>query len=442
MSKSDPQGPSDSPERRGAPRRAQDQRLAQRERELDAARRVCQALSRKIDSDVLIEQALRTALDTVGAEAGSILLADPKTKQLIFRHVVGDKAQVLRGEGIPWDRGLAGAVFASGHPEIILDAKRDLRHYSDIDELTGFRTRDMIVMPLKQWGRDPIGVLEVMNKRQGRLDQEDVALLTIISALSTAAIEQAHLFEEAKLTEVVHRLVDIGHDVNNLLTPIVICRQILETEIDRISGILPAGEAAKVYPRLKLCRDALRTQQDVTCRIRDRMQEVSDYVKGRRPQPEFLPCRVADVAGSVVKLLGFVADEKGIALRTEGLDGLPAILADRQRLYSAFYNLINNAIPEVSPGGAITVRGRLADTGDAMLLSVSDTGRGMPKDVRDSLFSDRAISRKAGGSGLGTRIVKDVVDAHGGRITVESQEGIGTTFLIQLPLQPPNTIPH
>lgn len=442
MSKSNEPGSATSPERRRTPRRVQDERLVQRERELDAARRVCQALSQKIHSDVLIEQALRTALDTVGAEAGSILLANPNTKQLIFRHVVGDKAQVLRGVAIPWDKGLAGAVFGSGHPEIVLDAKVDLRHYPNIDELTGFQTRDMIVLPLKQWGRDPIGVLEVMNKRQGRLDQEDVALLTIISALSTAAIEQARLFEETKSAEVVHRLVDIGHDVNNLLTPIVICQQILEAEIGRISNSLSADEAAKVSPRLKLCREALGTQQDVMCRIRDRMREVSDYVKGRQAQPEFVLCRVADIVGSVVKILGFVADEKGIALRTEGLDALPAVLADRRRLYSAFYNLINNAIPEVPSGGTVTVRGRLADTGDTLLLSVSDTGRGMPKDIRDSLFSARAISRKAGGTGLGTRIVKDVVDAHGGRITVASQEGVGTTFLIHLPLQPPGTVPR
>lgn len=424
-------------ERRQGPRRERDQRLVQRERELDAARRVCQALSQQIQSDTLIEQTLRTALDTVDAEAGSLLLADPKAQQLTFRHVVGDKAELLRGLAIPWDKGLAGAVFSTGKPEIILDAKRDKRHYPNIDELTGFRTRDMIVLPLQQWGRKPIGVLEVMNKRNGRLDQDDVALLVIVSALSTAAIEQARLFEEARLAEVVHRLGDISHDVNNLLTPIAIGRQILQTEIDHIIGSLSEKDAIRVQLSLKLCKEALNTQQSATRRIRDRLQEVSDCVKGLRIQPQLAPCLVSEVIESVVQILGFVADEKGISLRTEGLETLPPVLADRQRLYSAFYNLVNNAIPEVPPGGTVTVRGALSPSGDAMLLSVVDTGRGMPRDIRDSLFSDRAISRKAGGTGLGTRIVRDVVQAHGGRITVESQEGAGTTFLIWLPLQPP-----
>ncbi|MGH9427385.1 MAG: ATP-binding protein [Terriglobia bacterium] len=58
----------------------------------------------------------------------------------------------------------------------------------------------------------------------------------------------------------------------------------------------------------------------------------------------------------------------------------------------------------------------------------------MPPEIRDSLFTDGAISRKPGGTGLGTKIVKDVIDAHGGRIRVESELGQGATFLISLPI--------
>ncbi len=70
------------------------------------------------------------------------------------------------------------------------------------------------------------------------------------------------------------------------------------------------------------------------------------------------------------------------------------------------------------------------------MLSVIDNGRGMPAELRDSLFTSSVVSRKAGGTGLGTKIIKDVVDAHGGQITVESWEGVGTTFHIRLPIDP------
>ena len=99
------------------------------------------------------------------------------------------------------------------------------------------------------------------------------------------------------------------------------------------------------------------------------------------------------------------------------------------------YNLVNNAIPEVPTGGSVTVHGTLIDGGTTVCISVSDTGRGMPPEIRDSLFSDSAISRKRGGTGLGTKIVKDVVDAHGGTITVDSEEGVGTTFHVRLPVR-------
>jgi signal transduction histidine kinase len=113
---------------------------------------------------------------------------------------------------------------------------------------------------------------------------------------------------------------------------------------------------------------------------------------------------------------------------------LPPIMADDGRLYNAFYNLINNAIPETAPGGSITVRGQLEGE-DGVLLEVADTGRGMPPEVLNSLFTARAISRKPGGTGLGTKIIKDVVSAHNGQITVESEEGVGTAFYIHLPIQ-------
>ena len=90
-------------------------------------------------------------------------------------------------------------------------------------------------------------------------------------------------------------------------------------------------------------------------------------------------------------------------------------------------------------GGSVTVRGLTDSYRQVVVLSFSDTGRGMPPALRDSLFTSRAVSRKAGGTGLGIKIVKDVVDAHGGSIAVESDEVKGTTCRLQLPIAGPET---
>ncbi len=398
--------------------------------ELEAVRRLCQILFQKTKLDDLVEAALRSALQEVDAEAGSVLLADADSKQLIFHYSVG--ATVPRGTAIPWDKGIAGSVFQSGEPAIIADVKKTKQHFGEVK--TGFVTRDMITLPLKQWEGDPIGVMNVLNKRNGTLDTKDVRLLTIISAFTAIAIQQARLFEEAKLAEVVHRLGDLGHDLKNLLTPIVMGSQILKDELAEVFEMLDVVEDGKADKHREICDDVIRMLQDGAERTRDRVREIADCVKGLSSLPNFASCNVMMVADSVVKTLRVVAEERGVTLNVKETATLPLILADERRLFNALYNLVNNAIPEVSAGGSITVSGKLEPDGKHIHLTVADTGRGMSCEVRESLFSARAISRKAGGTGLGTKIVKDVIDAHAGTIWVESKEGAGTTFHVCLPI--------
>ncbi|MFQ5811374.1 MAG: ATP-binding protein, partial [Armatimonadota bacterium] len=95
-------------------------------------------------------------------------------------------------------------------------------------------------------------------------------------------------------------------------------------------------------------------------------------------------------------------------------------------------------IPETPAGGSVIVRTSVQPDGEFpdggyVLIEVADTGGGMPEHVRERLFTDDVVSTKPGGTGLGTRIVKNVVDAHGGTISVESTEGVGTTFFLKLP---------
>jgi len=423
-------------ERRRGGRRGVDSVLLRRDRELEAARRISQTLFQYTEVDELVEAALRAALEEAGTEAGSVLLADPEAKQLVFYHSIGEKP-VPRGTAIPWDQGIAGTVFQSGEPVIISDVKKSSHHYAGIDRATGFVTRDMITVPLKRWKGNPIGVLNVLNKRNGVLDEHDLDLLIIISAFAALAIEQARLFGEAKKAEIVGLLGDIGHDLKNLLQPIVSGTSILKSEFDEILNALPERERNRAKTSRDISEEAIRIVKNTTRRIHDRVKEIADCVKGLSAPPNFAPCKVADVVRNVHETLGFLAKERSIVLRAEGLDALPPVMADERMLYNAFYNLVNNSIPEVPAGGFIIVRGRVEPDEKSVLLSVADTGRGMPPEIRDRLFSARAISSKKSGTGLGTKIVKDVVDAHRGQITVESEVGVGTTFHLRLPIEQP-----
>jgi signal transduction histidine kinase len=415
------------------------QEISRLRRELEAARRISETLFQHSSVEVLIEKALQSAVEEVDAETGSVLLANPETKELVFRYCIG-ATPVPKGTAIPWDQGIAGSVFKSGKPAIISDVKKSIQHFKGVDEATGFKTRDMITLPLKRWEGEPIGVMNVLNKRHGVLNEDDLALLTIISAFAAVSIQQARLFEEAKLAEVVHRLGDIGHDLKNLQTPVVMGTSLLRDEVKELFVLAQniAGKEGEAY--YNTCNELIDMVRDGAQRTQDRVKEIADCVKGLSSPPNFQPCHVSSIVESVIKTLGVLADEKRIRLVMKDLTSLPTILADERRLFNAVYNLINNAIPEVPTGGSITVSGAtsgISEPNQSIVLSVADTGRGMPPEVRNSLFSSHAISRKAGGTGLGTKIIKDVVDAHGGTITVDSTEGVGTTFQMRLPITPP-----
>ena len=247
---------------------------------------------------------------------------------------------------------------------------------------------------------------------------------------------EIRLAQEAKLAEVARSLGDIGNDVSNQTMPIKNGILLLQEEINDLFGRLPETERYQAEANQKLCQEIIGMVTNVAHNIQERVGEIADCVKGLSSPLHLVSCQVKKVVSSVVKMLNVEADQKRVSLRIEILDSLPPIQADERRLFNAFYNLIKNAIPEVSAGGSITIQGRADPESRFMVLSVADTGRGMPPEIRESLFTVRAISRKHGGTGLGTKIVKDVVDAHGGSITVESEEGIGTTFHLHLPLEP------
>jgi signal transduction histidine kinase len=403
--------------------------------QLESVERISQALFQSIDLDELVETTLHIALEEVGAEAGSILLADHEKEQLIFQYSIGDKP-VPRGTGIAWDKGISGSVFRSGEPRITNQVNQDAGHLRQIDQTTGFVTHDMITVPLRRWRGEPIGVLNVLNKREGPFTNHDLGLLTIISAFAALAIQQAKQFEDAKKAEVVTLLGDIGHDLKNLLTPVCAGVELLQGEVNELFGGMSTAELSEKKVNKEICDEAGEMAQNGIRRLHDRVKEMADCVKGLSAPPDFALCSVGRVILEVFQTLQGLARGKQITLRTEGLEALPEFHADERRLYNAFYNLINNAIPETPPGGSITVRGHLDQDTGGIALAVVDTGRGMPPEIRDRLFSTKAVSTKKGGTGLGTKIVKDVVDAHKGKIWVESEPGVGTTFHLRFPLDP------
>ncbi len=244
----------------------------------------------------------------------------------------------------------------------------------------------------------------------------------------------AQLLEAAKLAEVSRVLGNVGHDIKNMLMPVLTGTSLLEDELAEVFAFV-LKEDAKTWTQSKTtCTELTEMITNNARRIQDRVREIADAVKGVTSEAIFSPCTLHDVVKGVFKSLQISAKEKGVVLYAKGLETLPIIQADERRLFAALYNLTGNAIPEIQPGGSVTISGQANSDKGVLKLVVADTGKGMSADIRERLFTSNAISTKVGGTGLGTKIVKDVIDAHQGQITVESEEGKGTTFHLTLPL--------
>jgi len=309
-------------------------------------------------------------------------------------------------------------------------------------------------LPNKQWLRDNqlqsfcgyplvfrgelLGVVAMFSRRI--MSEEEFDRLALFANQAAIAIKNAQLFESAKLAEVATLLGDIGHDIKNMLMPILSGAELLQENLDEHFRDLSPKESPQNESTHESNLEILAMIRTGARRIQERVREIADAVKGAKSPLQLGPCQIAPVVASVFDALRVLADQKKLTFKAEGLGDLPTIRADETRLFNAFYNLINNAIPEVPVGGSVTVRGQMDSQKKTVMLSITDTGRGMAPAMRDSLFTNRVVSRKAGGTGLGTKIVKDVMDAHGGSISVESEVGEGTTFRLRLPLAGPEMV--
>ena len=151
-----------------------------------------------------------------------------------------------------------------------------------------------------------------------------------------------------------------------------------------------------------------------------------------------------EIAQQVVQACRSQAHRKRIRVRLEIAEATPPVYADEGRIRQVFTNLLGNAIKFTPEGGAVTIRAQ--ERGEDVLVSVADTGMGIPAEHLESIFDrffqlDRHPGAGAHGMGLGLAICKEIVSLHGGRIWAESEKDKGSTFLFTLPKAAPDVLP-
>jgi len=146
-----------------------------------------------------------------------------------------------------------------------------------------------------------------------------------------------------------------------------------------------------------------------------------------------VPADVNELVRQPLSLMHYQLEKSGIRIAESYADGPGPVCVDEGQIKQVFLNLIANAGQAMPAGGTLSVRTVQVDAG--VSVAISDTGAGIPQENLAHML-EPFFSTKASGTGLGLAISQRLVQEHGGRITVESQEGQGSTFTVWLPLEP------
>ena len=221
-----------------------------------------------------------------------------------------------------------------------------------------------------------------------------------------------------------HRLTsDVAHE---LRTPLMAMQATVEAMQD---GVLPADQTNLATVGAEVRR---------LSRLVDAMLRLSRMENGKTPF-QLEKCDVVELASNLVMAHSQLFQDNGIELTLQNDTGHDAFYAeiDPDLIREAMVNLLSNAMRYTAEGGSVTVR--VARDRRNVLLSVQDTGMGIAKEDIPRVFSrfwrsDASRERVAGGLGVGLSLTKEIVDRHNGTISVDSEEGVGTTFTLHLPV--------
>ena len=400
------------------------ERLQAKIGEIDTLYEIEREVGRSENVEKLLDSIMQKTMKFMQAEAGSVLLKEAGTNQLFFKVAMGEKGDDVKKERLKVGEGIVGWVAEKGEPLLVSDAYLDERFRKDIAEKVGFPTKSIICVPLIVED-EILGAMELINKvdEQGKpLDQsftqDDAKLLQLIGSQVAKAIHVTQLRNEQERNE---RLATIGQMISGLMHD-------MQTPMTSIVGFvelmgLPDCDATE---RQEFSEIVKKEVDRLTQMIRAHL----DFAKGKTD----ILLKKMGVGKFIEDMVNFLEKdfkENRIAIRTD-LDYRGMIRVDESKIRRAFYNLAKNAKEAMPGGGTLSIV--TGENNGNVVFKFSDTGTGIPEEIRPKLFESFVTFGKENGTGLGLAQVKSAVDQHGGTIDVESAQGKGTTFTIALPI--------
>ncbi len=380
---------------------------------------ISQIITSTLDHQAILNQILTAAVELSQSGEASILLYDETTGQLKFEAVTNPESlPVLKQMDIPVES-VAGWVASNRQPLLISDVSQDNRHYAQVGQKISLPTQSLIAVPMVSRGK-LIGVLEVINKRQGHFDQKDLEIINILSTQAAIAIQNARLFEQSDL---------ISEFVHELRTPL--------TSVKTALYLLEKSERTNLQ--------SANLFQTITSEVERLNQLANDFLEYARLESGRVSFtrtyfHIQEVISDCLQMIGTLASEHDIQIFANIQSDIPPILGDPAKIRQVLINLLQNAVKYMAEPGQIDLSASIQN--EELWIKVADNGIGIPEESLPHLFNKfyRAPNAEkiTSGTGLGLSISKSIVEAHQGTIFVESKSPQGTTFMVRLPVRSKN----
>ncbi len=298
--------------------------------------------------------------------------------------------------------------------------------------LRGAQISSLIAVPLVAHGDVLGGIVLISSDPSHRYGPSDLHIGEELARRAALALANARLYEAARhATAVRDEVVSlVAHDLRNPLNAVSLNAEALRRLSERLEG---ASESAV----LRL-RRPIENITHAASRMNRLIQDLLDVtrIEAHGLSVETKPVPVGPLVAEALDSQRSQAGAASVELVAEVPGSLPAITADRDRVLQVFENLIGNALKFTAAGGRIVLGAEMRD--NEIVFRVADTGAGIPPEAVSRAFDRfwQASRARRTGAGLGLAIVKGIVEAHGGRIWIESEMGRGTTVFFTIAAAP------
>lgn len=279
----------------------------------------------------------------------------------------------------------------------------------------------------------------------------DEELITILANQLGQALENARLFEKTwraqqdlekkvdertrELSKVLEEVKDSSKRKSDFISSVSHELRTPLTSIKGYASILLAGKLGAIPKEVKERLEKINRHSDELVHMVNDLLDIARIEAGRVTMKQE-PQNLINIVGQATDLLSMQAKEKDINLISDIPSDANSVYVDRSQIERVFINLIANALKFTPAKGRISIRAH--KKGSFVQVDINDTGCGIPKEAQDKIFEefyrvDNAINQEAKGTGLGLSLVKHIIEAHKGKIFVESAPGRGSTFSFTIP---------